>query len=161
MNTDPASLENLRDIAVPPPVSWWPPAPGWWVVLATLGVVGLALGWRAWLAWKKNAYRRQALRELGRAATPQEIAEILKRTALAAFPRSNVASLSGDAWCSWLGSSCGTNVPSAVQATLTESVFGGANNASLEELRAYASKWIEHHGEGAEQASGKPTLTTH
>lgn len=33
MNADASSLDDLRDIAVPPPVSWWPLAPGWWVVI--------------------------------------------------------------------------------------------------------------------------------
>ena len=45
MKPDPASLENLRDIAVPPPVPWWPPAPGWWVLglLALLVLIYLGL----------------------------------------------------------------------------------------------------------------------
>jgi len=29
---DPTSLENLYDIAMPPPIPWWPLAPGWYVV---------------------------------------------------------------------------------------------------------------------------------
>ncbi|MEQ8661989.1 MAG: DUF4381 family protein [Gammaproteobacteria bacterium] len=55
---DPATLP-LRDIQLPSPVPWWPPAPGWWV-LAGLVVVALALAVWAW--------RRHVARRLGRAA---------------------------------------------------------------------------------------------
>ena len=44
MNTgDPASLQNLNDIVALGPVPWWPPAPGWYFVIAV--VTGLLL-WR-------------------------------------------------------------------------------------------------------------------
>lgn len=55
---------ELRDIHLPAPVSWWPLAPGWWllvgvVLLATLGLV----------LWRRGAstrrLRRAALAELG------------------------------------------------------------------------------------------------
>ena len=46
---------------------------------------------------RRNAYRREALRELEE-ADAADISAILKRTALVAFPREQVASLSGAAW---------------------------------------------------------------
>ena len=80
MNSDPASLDNLRDIVVPPSVPWWPPAPGWWVVFALLTLAIAVFAWRRWRAWHANAYRREALRELQAATSAAEVAEILKRT---------------------------------------------------------------------------------
>jgi hypothetical protein len=111
--TPATSLDRLHDIVVPPPVPWWPPAPGWWVV----GALALALGaigaWRAWKAWRAAAYRRAALAELRglearsadaarREAALREVPALVKRTALAAFPRPRVASLSGAAWLAFL-----------------------------------------------------------
>ena len=115
MNNDPASLENLRDIVVPPPVPWWPPAPGWWIVFAMLLVTVAVFGFRAWRSWHANAYRRQALRELRGVTSVAKIAEILKRTALGAYPRTDVASLSGTAWCQWLEETGGRPVPENVE----------------------------------------------
>ena len=37
---DPTSLENLFGLVVPPPVPWWPPAPGWFVVGGMVLVLG-------------------------------------------------------------------------------------------------------------------------
>ena len=36
-------LVNLKDIHLPPPVSFWPPAPGWWI-LAVLLITSLFFG---------------------------------------------------------------------------------------------------------------------
>ena len=102
---DPASLDRLHDIVTPPPVSWWPPAPGWYV-LAFLLVLVLVLVLVKWLQHRRaSAYRRAALRELAeleQANRWREVPALLKRVALSAFPRSEVASLTGESWVAWL-----------------------------------------------------------
>ena len=52
MNPDPASLANLRDIVEPPPVPWWPPAPGWWFLLTVLGLIAILVALRAYRRWR-------------------------------------------------------------------------------------------------------------
>jgi len=52
----PAELP-LRDIHLPEPVGWWPPAPGWWALLA-LALAGAA-AW-GWLAWRRRTRVRRA-----------------------------------------------------------------------------------------------------
>lgn len=108
-----AALQKLADIAVPPPVSWMPQTWGWAVLAAAM----LALiGWlvvRGARRYAANRYRREGLSELDRieakladdsergkalAAMP----ELLKRVALAAWPRTEVASLSGTSWVAFL-----------------------------------------------------------
>jgi hypothetical protein len=63
------SLAQLRDIQLPEPISWWPLAPGWWVliILATgiFGWAGLLLIKR----YRANLYRRQAALKLGQITT--------------------------------------------------------------------------------------------
>ena len=53
-------LDQLKPNHLPDPVSWWPPAPGWWM-LAALTLAALAL--IIWLIVKyirKTRYRRVA-----------------------------------------------------------------------------------------------------
>lgn len=112
MTSDPGSLENLRGLALPAPVPWWPPAPGWWILAAGLVAAGLLAVWRAWRRYRANAYRREARRQLDAIArridagllaeTAADIAAVLKRTALAGFPRGQVASLTEPAWLTFL-----------------------------------------------------------
>ena len=145
MNRDPASLENLHDIVQPVPVSWWPIAPGWWILLSLLVFAVLAIAVVAWRLWRANAYRRTALRELQGTTSADQMAEILKRTALAVFPRSDVASLSGAAWSDWLSRTAGVPVSHQVREMLTRGVFATPEPSSVNELQAFATYWIRHH----------------
>ncbi len=96
-------LDMLKPIPEPHPISMVPATPGWiWLGLALLALV-LWLAFRARQRWQANAYRRAALAQLDAAGDdPLAIATILRRTALAAFPRGEVASLTGPDWLDFL-----------------------------------------------------------
>ena len=145
MNPDAASLDNLRDIVVPPPVPWWPPAAGWWVVMALLSGTLVVIIYRSWRTWQANAYRRAAIRELQSATTVAQVAAVLKRTALVAFPRVDIAALSGSAWFEWLGKTGAGRVSDSVALALTQGVFETVEAGDIQEVRAFASGWIKHH----------------
>lgn len=159
MNLDPASLENLHDLALPAPVPLWPPAPGWWILAAGLASAFLAAGWRSWRRYRANAYRREARRQLVAierrvdaglcAGAASELAVVLKRTALAAFPRAAVASLTGSAWLWFLnrtgrttaftdGAACGIEQWAFVG---DRTVPAAKLKAALREARA----WVRTH----------------
>ncbi len=110
---DPGSLSNLRGIVEPSAVSVWPLAPGVWALLALVVIWLTVAGVLWWRHRRRNAYRRAALREL--ATIRQDLGQpakrnrallalpsLVKRVALAAFPRAQVAPLSGEAWIQFL-----------------------------------------------------------
>ena len=151
MNSDPGSLNRLRDIAEPDAVSWWPPAIGWWILFAAMLVGLVIICFRMWLRYRADAYRRAAISALDSATTSADVSEILKRAALVAFTRSDVASLSGAAWCRWLGETASVSVPDSIQKALTAGVFApesGSGSGDLSnsiELREFAESWIRNH----------------
>jgi len=110
-------LARLHDLIMPPPVSYAPATAGWYILGALLV---LAFAWLVsrWLAHRRaTRYRRDALSELAaiearlrgaeRAAAFIDLDVLIKRVALAAYPRADVASLSGDAWLNFLDRSRG------------------------------------------------------
>ena len=147
MSPDVTSLELLRDIVQPPPVSWWPPAVGWWIVLAILSTALAVRAARGWRRWLQNRYRRVALQAIAEATTVSEIADVLKRTALVAYGRSDVARLTGPRWYRRLGDTCGREPSAQVVSLLGRGVYNNDDVADISELRAYAVQWVERHRE--------------
>lgn len=153
-DVDPGSLDRLHDIAVPPPVPWWPPAPGWYVVGGVV-LVFLGVGILAAVArWSRNRYRREALRELDRAAvTPQSlpaVAELVKRVALAAYPRERVAALTGGPWLAFLDDTGGQDAFARGAGRFLEAATFEQNpqlptDVEFRELLAAVRHWIRRH----------------
>lgn len=162
MDPDPASLDRLQDIIVPPPVPWWPPAPGWYWLMGTLLVIGIVQLLMAFIRWQRNRYRREALAQwrtqtplLGdpnfRVSAITALATLLKRTALSAFPRAEVASLTGSAWLAFLDRTAAMQGFNSNTGALLESAAYGKLSASQlgeKEARDAASlvhQWIRNH----------------
>ena len=146
MSDDPTSLQNLHDIVVPAPVSWWPLAPGWLVLVGIVLLVLIYCAFRSWKKWHADAYRRAALRELAKADSPTAIAEILRRTALAVAPRETVAGLQGHAWADWLARQSPETMDEPVKGALSRSIYdSSSSSADPGPLRDFAARWIRHH----------------
>ena len=113
------SLSQLADVALPPPVSWMPQTVGWEVLAAVLALLAVWLAWRGARYWWRNRYRRDALAELRQlelrwqadpatgAAVLSALPALVKRCALAAWPREQVASRSGSDWAQFLVANAG------------------------------------------------------
>ncbi len=116
MNPASQAALQLRDIHLPPEPGFWPPAPGWWILVILLIVL---LVWAARTALRHYRLRRQRQRILAmldeleqdtNTVTPQRIARIsslLRRLALMHYPRQQVAALTGTDWLCFLDESGG------------------------------------------------------
>jgi hypothetical protein len=147
--------EDFAEVLPPDPVSWLPQTPGWLVVGALLG---LYLAYRGWLAlrhWHRNRYRREACRELQRLAAQAtgeglagELSALLKRTALAAFPRPQVARLSGARWVEFLNGQCDQALfEGALASALVREQYRdrGLAESERQALMAACREWILSH----------------
>lgn len=114
----PDPLAALRDWHLPDPVSWWPPAPGWWLIVGlVLAACALVLRWW-WRRRQQGAPARAAMAELGRLRAglaadgdgrhyAAAVSALLRRLALARYPREQVAGLTGADWLAFLDRSGG------------------------------------------------------
>ncbi len=112
MNPIDFSQIPLRDIHLPGPVSWWPPAVGWWIV-ALLVIAGCVV---AWVHYRRHARERAALRTLRSvlkalddggepARCLQQVSLVMRRFAMSiADAATPVAGLTGERWLAFLDS---------------------------------------------------------
>ena len=161
MSDDPASLDRMHDVVAPAPVPWWPPAPGWYWVLGLAAVLAFAWIIRSCIRWQRNAYRREALAEWQRGqallADPSRrtdalifLAELLKRTALSAFPRREVASLTGSGWHAFLnrtgrGSFSAESCSLLEQAAYDPGQAAAAEDQKCQEAAVQVRHWLKRH----------------
>lgn len=106
MSNDPASLSNLAPIVIPDPPPVWPPGPGGFMIVSILLLMLLLSVFFLLKRWKQNRYRRLARALIKDSVTTHELSILLKRVALAAYPREHVASLYGEQWIVFLNMSC-------------------------------------------------------
>ncbi|MCF6236844.1 MAG: DUF4381 domain-containing protein [Gammaproteobacteria bacterium] len=146
-------LENLRDIHSPPPVSFWPPAPGWWI-LALLIILGIVGGWLFYLWQKKRALQKTALIELNQlqqslsdgqdlSIFSAQISTLLRRIALAQFNRDEVAGLTGNAWLTFLDRTGKTdNFTQGVGKIIITAPYQVTTDIDGQELITIVKNWI-------------------
>ena len=144
---------ELRDIHLPADPSWWPPAPGWWI-LATL-IIGLALWFGFWLRRRsrRRRWQRQIMSELDRIAddavlrsdTPRLIAELSQLLRRAGrLIRADAASLRGKAWLEFLDSMLGTEEFSRGPGrALLEGPFQRESTADSDAMLELVRRWMK------------------
>ena len=146
-------LEQLRDIHLPDPVSWWPPALGWWVVaILFLGLIATCIWWyrnpsiRAYRVARKEL---KHLREEHQASQDdltlvKDLSVLLRRYALAVFGRQRVASLIGDSWMRFLNETGKTlSFTEGAGQVLQTVPYGGRDPVEAHTLLILVEQWIK------------------
>ena len=159
---DAGNLQNLNDIVVSGPVAWWPLAPGWYVLGAIAMIALLVVAVRQWRRWQQNRYRRQAMlelssiREQGSVESLQQLPVLLKRAALSAWQREEVATLTGRAWHRFLDQSAGMDrFCAGAGDTLDQLAYAGSNEPlpagpELQQALEATEFWLKNHRSQAE-----------
>lgn len=148
-------LAGLHPLREPVAIGWWPPAPGWWALLVIVLALTALLGYFLWRRRRNNAYRRRALLQLAalrrqyenggdRLHYIEQLNALLKRVALTAYPRQQVAGRHGESWRNFLNES----LPPSDQFT---PAFDAAVYQKTppefdpDQVHRSADYWIRHH----------------
>jgi phosphoribosylformylglycinamidine (FGAM) synthase-like enzyme len=155
------ALSELADIRAPGDVSWWPLAPGWWVLAAI--VVALAIYGALRLQKRMTLQRRLggAISEVSKARLSltaagadnmnqrliyvNDINAVLRRVAMLHFNHNSVASLSGQNWVNFLHEhDKGGLLTPALAQVLSQGRFAARCDVDADALDQMARDWIKN-----------------
>jgi hypothetical protein len=149
-------ISLLDDLQTPEPISYFPATPIWTWIFSIGALLALFLLFKAWKRWQRERYRKIACDELADTARIKgpayvmKVSQILKWTALAAYPRKRVASLEGEEWLSFLDSTSeGSEFTEGVGQLLATSQYRRTADLNEDPLGVLAKKWIRTHRRGA------------
>jgi len=148
-------LQQLKDIHLPQVINmWWPLAPGWYVVIALMFVIGIVITyiWRKYAQERFTARFAQAkLRDLQKLLLNNpdniniaaEVSTLIRRTALCYFPREEIAGLSGSEWLNFLNRTGNTTeFTQAIGRLLTDVPYQKNGVAELDSLFKLTNQWL-------------------
>ena len=148
--------QQLRDVHLPEPVSWWPLAFGWWLLIA-FGCIAI-IAMLIFLHRKKqqNQYRKEALLQLDNVysiwqqdkntvAYLQSVNAVLKRSIQHTKGASHFLRLSGVNWVSSLNSLVKKPLSEQTQNALSIDCYQAHSDADVSDVQANATRWIKSH----------------
>ena len=154
----PDPVAGLIDIPLPQQIGLWPATWPARIAITLLFIATVAAVWQFARHRRANRYRREALAELKRIERmprgtasldiAAQLSLLVRRTALAAFPRAQVAPLAGKEWLAFLDRSLdGTGFSDGVGRLLASAPYapippGERDLAALIEL---TGRWIRGH----------------
>lgn len=103
---------NLRDIHLPDPVSWWPIAPGWWLLIITV-LITAAIIFLSRKIYRSKQLKRDIHAELdvikqqfqkteNRSQLAKSLSILLRRASISFYPAKDIAGLTGESWLAYL-----------------------------------------------------------
>ncbi|MHA7130552.1 DUF4381 domain-containing protein [Algoriphagus namhaensis] len=145
-----AAQLTLQPLYEPEPVSFDFAGPGWQILGGLIILVAL-IGFLFWLrSYRKNAYRRAALKFLEDLEPKGEIEPLfitLKNVAMQTFGRSKTAHLSGKEWLDFLDKTAEGTSWATHQKTIDAFLFQNISPEEQERKRLFenAKTWIRKH----------------
>jgi Tfp pilus assembly protein PilO len=146
-------LTDLRDIHLPPAIEWWPPAPGYFLLVFCLMLLALAGFWFH-RRHRQTEMKRRALKDLTQLEreyalhldvhlSAAQVSILLKQVALIYYPRATVAALQGEAWLLFLQDTSKKLPLATIKEVLLESPFSPQSSHAIKPLFTLARAWIK------------------
>jgi len=149
-------LEQLRDIHLPEPISWWPLAPGWWLAALVFIVLLTFSIYKFIKVIKKNRYRKVASLELehnyqqwqsdnSNSHYIESANKVLRRCIQHLTNNTSLTSNSGQQWAETLSKFSKTPLSDDTNLALSEACYQANPDVDIQQLHSELSSWLKSH----------------
>jgi len=149
-------LEQLRDIHLSEPISWWPLAIGWWFVIALLFALLSFSIYQLVRYVHRNRYRKQANHELEQCYRQWSLDqhagnyissanEILRRSVQHLTGDSMLVSQSGEQWLTTLANFAKEPLSENSRYALSQACYQADPQVNIGELHKQLCQWLKNH----------------
>jgi len=148
--------QQLRDVHLPEPISWWPLAYGWWLLMV-LCLLAIAASVVLLIKTKRrNRYRKDALLELKKCYSLwqknqntvlylQSVNAVLKRSIQHSDGASYMLRLSGADWVTGLNKLVVKPLSEHTQEALSVHCYQESPETDVDDVQANALEWVKSH----------------
>jgi len=148
-------LSNLKDIHLPPAISDWPPAPGWWIFAFIVFIAILLFGIWIWRRNKNKKPKIEALKILkiiqnqyykkdDQLKTLRKLSHLIRRISLTFYKKEVVASIHGYEWLEFLDKTGETTeFTKGAGSILGIEIYKKKPKVDMDSLFPIVKKWIE------------------
>jgi len=147
-------LQDLKDIHTPTAIESWPPAYGWWLLLALLLLCIYLLSTWIVKVRKVRLAKRQALKALqqidgSNVDSVSQLNQLLKRVAMTYFPTQNVQQMHGERWADFLVKTLPNNKAKDVSESIglmLHTIYQPQTleNTKFNDYQQSVESWIKH-----------------
>lgn len=149
-------LQTLIESPNPEPIAMWPQTLGWKVIgLTALCLLGYA-SVKAYQTWRKNEYKRLALKQLKELEASEEdcdtkgqtLNRILKNVAAESYGHESVAALHGTSWGGYLIACCEAEIDRCLINRWQSSLYEPnpkLGTLDIDLLISWARVWVTNH----------------
>jgi len=153
MQIDKMESLPLKDIHLPKSIGWWPPAPGWWLIVTLLILLFILFAYLYKRLTRKNAVKdaQKLLQHIRQQSIDSqqrltELSALLRRTAISIGHRNEIAGLKGQAWLEYLDRNM-SDAPftQGIGRCLADAHYRPflANDINFDDLFAVCERWLK------------------
>lgn len=146
MNKNTIDLSQLRDIHLPIEPSWWPLAPGWYILTGILMIIiiGIILIYKH----HQNQPIPYALKELKKLMNQQNqsyklLSQLLKRVAMVKYGRKEIAPLVEDKWQNFILATAPNTFTKQQAHDIAYAIYEAKDKTLSPALYTAGQKWIK------------------